>query len=68
MANTSLFVYMNEEVTMYKLMYEEDMLVKTNMSDANSSTTLTVLGLKLRPNDHEMFERLTVYKSTIGAL
>lgn len=48
--------------------YAQDLLVKTGMSDSKPCSTPMALGNKLTFEDSELFDNLSLYWSTIGAL
>lgn len=48
--------------------YAKDLLVKTGMMDSKSCPTPMAVGTKLSFEDSELFDKPTLYRSTIGAL
>lgn len=48
--------------------YALDWLAKTRMNGANAVTSPLSIGIRLYGGDSELFEDLTLYRSTIGSL
>ena len=48
--------------------YVRDLLIKTNMAEANPSPTPMCPSHKLHKGDSEAFDQISLYRSTIGSL